>query len=109
MGAVKNKKKPVWHDFIHLVRQVRLPWLLIAAALCREGHETRILCPGDNDDISATVRCLEGLGVRIAYDEGAPLHVLLKHITDGITAAATDPDDLDHFNIVGPIGRNGKI
>ena len=83
--------------------------LLIAAALCREGHETRILCPGDNDDISATVRCLEGLGVRIAYDEGAPLHVLLKHITDGITAAATDPDDLDHFNIVGPIGRNGKI
>ena len=32
MGAVKNKKKPVWHDFIHLVRQVRLPWLLIAAA-----------------------------------------------------------------------------
>ena len=39
--------------------------LLIAAALCQEGHETRILCPEDNEDISATVRCLEGLGARI--------------------------------------------
>lgn len=37
--------------------------LLIAAALCRE--ETAILCPGENADIQATIRCLRGFSADI--------------------------------------------
>ena len=40
--------------------------LLIAAALC--SGETAILCPGDNADIQATIRCLQALGVSVQRD-----------------------------------------
>ena len=48
--------------------------LLIAAALCDGGQETRILCPGENDDIAATIRCLRALGTWITR-EGPWIHV----------------------------------
>ena len=41
--------------------------LLIAAALCEE-HETRIHCPGENEDIDATIRCLQALNTNIEKD-----------------------------------------
>lgn len=41
--------------------------LLIAAALCEE--ETAIHCPGENEDIAATVRCLSALNTDI-FQEG---------------------------------------
>ena len=37
--------------------------LLMAAAMCDE--ETVILCPGENEDIQATIRCLQALNARI--------------------------------------------
>ena len=40
--------------------------LLIAAALC--GEETAIHCPGENEDIAATVRCLKALHAEITRD-----------------------------------------
>lgn len=46
--------------------------LLIAAALCQEPKddfaETRIVCAGENEDIAATVRCLEALNAAISRD-----------------------------------------
>ena len=42
--------------------------LLIAAAL--SDHETVIKCERTNDDIDATVRCLNSLGAHIAFGEG---------------------------------------
>ena len=42
--------------------------LLIAAALCGEGQETAIRCPGGNDDIAATVRCLSALNTDIVKE-----------------------------------------
>ena len=35
--------------------------LLIAASLCESGKETRVHCPGENQDIEATLRCLDAL------------------------------------------------
>ena len=43
--------------------------LLIAGALARE--ETRIYCPGENEDIAATARCLARLGARVTRTEDA--------------------------------------
>ncbi|MBE6617200.1 MAG: 3-phosphoshikimate 1-carboxyvinyltransferase [Ruminococcaceae bacterium] len=40
--------------------------LLICAALADK--PTRICCPGTNNDIDATARCLNALGVKITYD-----------------------------------------
>ena len=40
--------------------------LLIAAALSRE--ETRVRCPGENEDIRATARCLSALGASVERD-----------------------------------------
>ena len=55
--------------------------LLIAAALCGEGQETVIRCPGENADIAATVRCLKALDTDILWQDGGfrvardfPLH-----------------------------------
>ena len=55
--------------------------LLIAAALCGDGQETAIHCPGENADISATVRCLSALHTDIFRENDwlrvrrdAPLH-----------------------------------
>lgn len=49
--------------------------LLIAAALCQEPKddfaETRIVCAGENEDIAATVRCLEALNAAISRDADA--------------------------------------
>lgn len=42
--------------------------LLIAAALCEKG-QTAIFCPGENEDIQATIRCLNALNARIHPDE----------------------------------------
>ena len=39
--------------------------LLIAAALCGPGEKTRILCPMENEDIAATIRCLKAMGPEI--------------------------------------------
>ncbi len=43
--------------------------MLIAAALADQ--ETRILCSDQNDDIRATVKCLEALGAHTRYADGA--------------------------------------
>lgn len=48
--------------------------LLLAAALCNQ-EETAILCPGENDDIRATIRCLAALGTEIRR-QGKWLHVM---------------------------------
>lgn len=39
--------------------------LLIAAALCGDKQETAIRCPGENEDVAATVRCLSALNTDI--------------------------------------------
>lgn len=41
--------------------------LLIAAALC-DGQETAIHCPGENEDIAATARCLSALNTEICRE-----------------------------------------
>ena len=43
--------------------------LLIAAALC-DGQETAIHCPGENEDIAATARCLSALNTEICREGG---------------------------------------
>ena len=48
--------------------------LLIAAALCCGGVHTHIHCPGENEDIAATVRCLSALNTEI-FKERDWLHV----------------------------------
>ncbi len=44
--------------------------LLIAAALCEAGQMTGVHCPAENEDISATVRCLSALDTDIAWENG---------------------------------------
>ncbi len=62
--------------------------LLIAAALC-PGQETAIRCAGDNEDISATARCLSALNAEIRRDgdgfavrRGKPLSAPVKRTMD---------------------------
>ncbi len=40
----------------------------LAAALCRE--KSRIQCQGDSEDIEATLRCLEALGIGVCQENG---------------------------------------